>query len=196
MFQWSNPQSSQNMERSTNNNSNLSKEQILNFIEEGHKLLDDPDVKRQLKAAHENGQNVEKLITQLQKEIFQKQGIDGDVGIAFLAKVSTVFADDPEVLTTFFGYVEREDLALDEVELEPNQYMQKLQVYEQSKRQRQQALSMLKNMNEDQKKAFLQQQQQMAVTMMQQQMANVPQGNQSMSAEEQRRFLEHTRKQQ
>eukprot|EP01026_Neomeris_dumetosa_P081157 TRINITY_DN9081_c0_g1_i1.p1 TRINITY_DN9081_c0_g1~~TRINITY_DN9081_c0_g1_i1.p1 ORF type:complete len:136 (-),score=12.91 TRINITY_DN9081_c0_g1_i1:35-442(-) len=113
----------------------VSREQLLSFIQKGHQLFEDEQVKKQLKTAHTLGQNVEELITSLQKDVFEKQGIEGDFGISFLSRVSTVFADDPEVLIEFYDFVEREELALDEVEFDKQQYDLKLQMYLQRKRQ-------------------------------------------------------------
>eukprot|EP01024_Parvocaulis_polyphysoides_P068372 TRINITY_DN8318_c0_g1_i1.p2 TRINITY_DN8318_c0_g1~~TRINITY_DN8318_c0_g1_i1.p2 ORF type:complete len:130 (-),score=11.05 TRINITY_DN8318_c0_g1_i1:38-427(-) len=118
----------------------LSRDQILQFIADVFQLLDQKETKLQLKEAFENGKDVENLITQLQMQLFQQQQIDGKHGIEFLSRVSEVYKTDPEVLTAFYGLVEREELALDEVELDPHEYAQKYRLYIQQYEQRQKML--------------------------------------------------------
>lgn len=46
-------------------------------------------------------------VAELQKKIFEKQGIDGKFGLSFLGKIRTVYGDDPEVMQNLMKFVER-----------------------------------------------------------------------------------------
>ncbi|DBA69820.1 TPA: hypothetical protein ACH3X2_012539 [Trebouxia sp. C0005] len=59
----------------------LSKEQLTKFFTASTDLLETEAVKKELKTAADQGQDPEEIITDLQKELFKAQGIDGVFGI-------------------------------------------------------------------------------------------------------------------
>ena len=53
------------------------------------------------------GQNVDMVITEMQKQIFESQGIGGNFGVAFLAKIRTLYANDAEMIQQLMKFVEQ-----------------------------------------------------------------------------------------
>ena len=53
------------------------------------------------------GQNVDMVITEMQKQIFESQGIDGKFGVGFLAKIRTQYANDAEMMQQLMKFVEQ-----------------------------------------------------------------------------------------
>lgn len=84
------------------------------------------------------------VITEMQKQIFESQGIGGTFGIGFLGKIRTVYGDDAEMMTQLMKFVERcvipftslrasdfyssEEMALDEAELSIDDFLKKLEI--------------------------------------------------------------------
>lgn len=64
-------------------------------------------VKLRLKEAAAKKQNVDWVITEMQKQIFESQGIEGRFGIGFLGKIRTVYSNDAETMQKLMQFVER-----------------------------------------------------------------------------------------
>ena len=61
----------------------------------------------QLRAFSHNSQDVEDVITELQKELFLQQGIDPDWGVHCLGRINTEHRDDPDFIAAFYQFVLR-----------------------------------------------------------------------------------------
>ena len=49
-------------------------------------------------------QDVDDLVTGLQKKVFETQGVEGNFGIDFLGRVSTVYKEDNEVMAALLKF--------------------------------------------------------------------------------------------
>ncbi|GAX81769.1 hypothetical protein CEUSTIGMA_g9197.t1 [Chlamydomonas eustigma] len=73
----------------------------------------------------ERGKNVQDIVNQAQLQLFESMGIKGQVGMQFLGKIRTVYANDAEMLRSFYQFVQLEERALDEAELPEPVFKQK-----------------------------------------------------------------------
>ncbi|KAK9806855.1 hypothetical protein WJX72_005119 [[Myrmecia] bisecta] len=162
----------------------LTKGQLLAFFATGQQLLDKPDVKQQLKEAKFRGEDVQQLITSLQEQLFESQGIQGKFGIQCLGKVNLQYKDDPALLSKFYEFVGREEAAIDEAELPPEVWERKKKMLEQQRVFNEQ----LRQMSPEQQQAFMQQQQLVAKALQAQQHAMAEQ-LQRMTPEQQQAFM-------
>ncbi len=65
-------------------------------------LFESEDFKQYLKQANEKGKDVQHVVNGAQAQLFESIGIKGEYGIDYLCKVRTLYADDAEMLRTFF----------------------------------------------------------------------------------------------
>eukprot|EP00898_Chlorokybus_atmophyticus_P001944 jgi/Chlat1/2750/Chrsp187S02937 len=105
----------------------LSKEKLMEFMEACVKLYSNPEVKSKLAEAAKTGKVVEDQVNKLQTKLFESIGVDGRFGLACLARVTTVYKDDRELLTKFMQFVAIEELICDEAEKGPEYVRQKMQ---------------------------------------------------------------------
>lgn len=52
-------------------------------------------------------QNVGWLITEMQKKIFESQGVSGKFGVSFLGRISQLYANDAEMMAMLMKFVDR-----------------------------------------------------------------------------------------
>eukprot|EP00271_Cylindrocystis_brebissonii_P013967 TRINITY_DN346_c1_g6_i1.p1 TRINITY_DN346_c1_g6~~TRINITY_DN346_c1_g6_i1.p1 ORF type:complete len:217 (+),score=68.15 TRINITY_DN346_c1_g6_i1:263-913(+) len=135
----------------------LSREQLLIVFKENSVLLDQPGSKERIKAGVKQGRPAEDITTELQEELLESMGIDPKFGIQCLGRVSTLYQNDRELMTKFFEFVAKEELACDEAELPFDQYRQKMAAMEQGRQQQAQMLQALRQQTPEQQRAFLQQ---------------------------------------
>ncbi|GMH36777.1 hypothetical protein BSKO_04650 [Bryopsis sp. KO-2023] len=173
---------------------NLTIEQIMKFFDAGHKMFDDEGVKEQLRSAAQRRQNVGWLITEMQKKIFESQGINGNFGIGFLGKIRQMYGTDSSIMEALMMFVEREELALDEAELPVDQLLRKLEMKEWSMKQYETMQQELKHMTPEQQLQYMNQQQSMMKAMTNEQ-KDIMSKAQNMGPEEQRKFIaDHVKK--
>eukprot|EP00884_Botryococcus_braunii_P023552 jgi/Botrbrau1/9881/Bobra.0080s0016.1 len=103
----------------------LTETQLINFFRAATTAMESADVKSQLRLAAADGQDACDVVTEVQRGVFESQGVDGDFGIEFLAHVREVYGNDLKIMADFFRFVAREELALDEAELTPEEFERK-----------------------------------------------------------------------
>ncbi|KAJ1685525.1 hypothetical protein LUZ63_016915 [Rhynchospora breviuscula] len=128
--------SSQNVEM-------LSREQLLNLFSRFSFLISLPDVKKRIVDAVRDKQEAVAVTTAIQEEILHEMGIDPRVGIGCLGKVNTVYENDMELMLKFYQFVAKEEMAIDEAELDPDEFAQKINAQQAFQNQQ---LETLKNM--------------------------------------------------
>lgn len=119
----------------------LSKEQLLHLFDRFSFLASEPGTKKRIADAVQDKQEAVAVTTAIQEEIFLEMGVDPRFGIACLGKVNAVFENDRDLMIQFYKFVAKEEMAIDEAELEPDEFAEK--VHMQTKLQEQQ-LEMLK----------------------------------------------------
>ena len=85
----------------------LTKEQLLAFFKAGRELLDRAAVKDELEQEHARGGDAQELVTNMQKAIFETQGVQGDFGIGCLQRVADEYSGDKEFMKDFYSFVAR-----------------------------------------------------------------------------------------
>lgn len=103
----------------------LSREQVLAFFDKSSSSFANPEFKSLLRVGYERGQNVQDLVNEMQFQIFQAMGVQGDFGIGCLSKIRMVYSQDAELLKMFYTFVNSEEMLLDEVELPSDAYKAK-----------------------------------------------------------------------
>ncbi|OAY71618.1 hypothetical protein ACMD2_20041 [Ananas comosus] len=121
----------------------LTRDELLRLFSRFHSLTSQPDVKKRIADAVKDKQEAVAVTTAIQEEIFHEMGIDPRFGIACLGKVNAVYENDMDLMIQFYRFVAKEEMAIDEAELEPDEFEDKM--YAQQKLQEQQ-LEMLKQM--------------------------------------------------
>lgn len=101
-------------------------ETILEFFKRSGECFDDPSFKEQLKQAVKNHRDPGVLIDAMQRRIFEDLGIQGDYGIKYLGRLRKLWGHNAQLLNIFFHHVSREETALDEAEMSPEQFQQKM----------------------------------------------------------------------
>lgn len=103
----------------------LSREQVVMFFEKSGTQFASPEFKSLLRVGYERGQNVSDLVNQMQFQIFQSMGVQGDFGIGSLRHIRQWFSQDADLLRMFYTFVNSEEMLLDEVELPAEAYKSK-----------------------------------------------------------------------
>ena len=49
-------------------------------------------------------QDIEDRVTEMQREVFESQGIQGDHGVQFLGQVSTVYKSDNQIMSELLKF--------------------------------------------------------------------------------------------
>ncbi|XP_073117326.1 uncharacterized protein [Elaeis guineensis] len=140
----------------------LSRDQLLHLFARFSVLTSQPDVKKRIADAVKDKQEAVAVTTAIQEEILLEMGIDPRYGIACLGKVNTVYENDMELMIQFYRFVAKEEMAIDEAELEPSEFAEKMltqqKLQEQLKMNTLQQLEMLKQIqkyNPDEQFAIL-----------------------------------------
>ncbi|KAJ4775909.1 plant/protein [Rhynchospora pubera] len=104
----------------------LSREQLLHLFSRFSFLVSLPDAKKRILDAVRDKQEAIAVTTAIQEEILLEMGIDPGFGIGCLGKVNTVYENDMELMIKFFQFVAKEEMAIDEAELDPDEFAQKI----------------------------------------------------------------------
>mmetsp|Transcript_18972 Transcript_18972/g.48697 ORF Transcript_18972/g.48697 Transcript_18972/m.48697 type:complete len:208 (+) Transcript_18972:272-895(+) len=127
------------------------------FCQRSQQLFESADFVASLREAHKAGHNVADLISQRQAAIFEQLGVKGEFGVNCLARVKAAYGHNPDTMRKFYMFAQREELLMDEVELPPEQLVQRQALFKQ-----QEALAArLQNMTTEERRQLLMQQQQM-----------------------------------
>ncbi|KAL0038520.1 hypothetical protein WJX77_009198 [Trebouxia sp. C0004] len=133
----------------------LSKEQLTKFFTASTDLLETAAVKKELKTAADQGQDPEEIITDLQKELFKAQGIDGVFGIECLGQVGDAYQDDTDFMRLFVSSVEREEEAVNEAELSPEEFQIRKERMKAMREQNDALVAQMEGMSHEEQQHFL-----------------------------------------
>uniref|UniRef100_J3N8F3 Uncharacterized protein n=1 Tax=Oryza brachyantha TaxID=4533 RepID=J3N8F3_ORYBR len=84
------------------------------------------EVKARIADAVRDKQEAVAVTTEIQEEILREMGIDPSFGIGCLGKVNIMYEDDMELMVKFYQFVAKEEMAIDEAELDPREFTEKL----------------------------------------------------------------------
>ncbi|KAL6630524.1 hypothetical protein ACP70R_028597 [Stipagrostis hirtigluma subsp. patula] len=104
----------------------MTREQLLHLFSRFSFLTSLPGVKQRIADAVRDKQEAVAVTTEIQEEILREMGIDPSFGIACLGKVNVVYENDMDLMIKFYQFVAKEEMAIDEAELEPKEFAQKL----------------------------------------------------------------------
>ncbi|MEW5312530.1 MAG: hypothetical protein WDW38_004159 [Sanguina aurantia] len=104
---------------------NLSSAQLFAFFSQSSRIFNDLGFKQRLAVEHRQKRDIQETINEMQRQVFESQGVQGAYGIQFLAKVKKVHGQDAPLLTAFYEFVQREEMALDEAELPGSEFQNK-----------------------------------------------------------------------
>eukprot|EP00850_Spirogloea_muscicola_P003719 SM000015S01219 [mRNA] locus=s15:622240:624003:+ [translate_table: standard] len=135
----------------------LSRDQLLRLFADATAALDKPEVKQRIVEGVRSGKEAALITTEIQEELLLAMGVEPKFGIACLAKVNTVYRNDQELITKFYTFVAREELACDEAELSPEAFMEKKAKHEQAQEAQQQLLQQMRGLPPEQQQAYLRQ---------------------------------------
>ncbi|CAL9115477.1 uncharacterized protein LOC135633254 [Musa acuminata AAA Group] len=121
----------------------LSRDQLLHLFARFDSLTSQPDVKRRIADAVKDKQEAVAVTTAIQEEILLEMGIDPRFGITCLGKVNAMYENDMDLMIQFYRFVAKEEIAIDEAELECSEFEEKM-LTQQSMQEQQ--LDMLKQM--------------------------------------------------
>ncbi|KQJ88540.1 uncharacterized protein LOC100824229 [Brachypodium distachyon] len=121
----------------------MTREQLLHLFSRFSFLTSLPEVKNRIADAVRDKQEAVAVTTEIQEEILREMGIDPSFGIGCLGKLNAVFENDMDLMIKFYQFVAKEEMAIDEAELEPIEFAMK--IHDQQELQQQQ-LEMLVQM--------------------------------------------------
>ncbi|WOL00350.1 hypothetical protein Cni_G09063 [Canna indica] len=121
----------------------LSRDQLLHLFSRFATLTSQPDVKKRIADAVRDKQEAVAITTAIQEGILLEMGIDPRFGIACLGKVNAMYESDMDLMIQFYRFVAKEEIAIDEAELEPSDFEEKMLTQQ---RLQEQQLEMLKQM--------------------------------------------------
>ncbi|XP_020253462.1 uncharacterized protein LOC109830572 isoform X1 [Asparagus officinalis] len=95
------------------------------------------------------------VTTTLQEEILLEMGIDPRFGIACLGKVNSVYENDRDLMIQFYRFVAKEEMAIDEAELEANEFAEKMDNQQKMQEQQLEMLKYIRKFHPDDQSAVL-----------------------------------------
>lgn len=104
----------------------MTREQLLHLFSRFSFVTSLPEVKQRIADAVRDKQEAVAVTTEIQEEILREMGVDPSFGIGCLGKVNVVFKNDKELMIKFYQFVAKEEMAIDEAELEPRELAEKL----------------------------------------------------------------------
>ncbi|KAG1331455.1 hypothetical protein COCNU_02G014230 [Cocos nucifera] len=133
----------------------LSRDQLLHLFARFSVLTSQPDVKKRIADAVKDKQEAVAVTTAIQEEILLEMGIDPRYGIACLGKVNTIYENDMELMIQFYRFVAKEEMAIDEAELEPSEFAGKMLTQQKLQEQQLEMLKQIRKYNPDEQSAIL-----------------------------------------
>ncbi|PAN42546.1 hypothetical protein PAHAL_8G172500 [Panicum hallii] len=104
----------------------MTREQLLHLFSRFSFLTSLPEVKQRIADAVRDKQEAVAVTTEIQEEILREMGVDPGFGIGCLGKVNLVYENDKDLMIKFYQFVAKEEMAIDEAELEPREMAEKL----------------------------------------------------------------------
>ncbi|KAG2561969.1 hypothetical protein PVAP13_8KG204600 [Panicum virgatum] len=102
----------------------MTREQLLHLFSRFSFLTSLPEVKQRIADAVRDKQEAVAVTTEIQEEILRE--MDPGFGIGCLGKVNLVYENDKDLMIKFYQFVAKEEMAIDEAELEPIEMAEKL----------------------------------------------------------------------
>ncbi|XP_071703304.1 uncharacterized protein [Rutidosis leptorrhynchoides] len=133
----------------------LSREQLLHLFDRFSTLTSQPDVKKRISDAVNDNQEAVAVTTAIQEEILNEIGVDPAYGLACLAKISTEYENDQDLMVRFYGFVAKEEMACEEAELGPYAYSERLQMQQNLHKQQLEMLKQMRNYGVDDQSMIL-----------------------------------------
>ncbi|XP_072980889.1 uncharacterized protein [Typha angustifolia] len=127
----------------------LSRDQLLHLFSRFSFLTSQPDVKKRIADAVKDKQEAVAVTTAIQEEILIEMGIDPRLGIACLGKVNAVYENDMDLMIQFYRFIAKEEMAIDEAELEPDEFEDKMHAQHELQDQQMEMLKQLRNYQPD-----------------------------------------------
>ena len=103
----------------------LTKDQLQVFFQKSKEQFTSPGFKQLLRSSAQRGRDLEQIVNEMQTQIFQAMGVQGDFGINCLGRVQQAHNDDAFFLRAFFEHVQLEEQTLDEAEMPEEAFKQK-----------------------------------------------------------------------
>uniref|UniRef100_A0A453DQF4 Uncharacterized protein n=3 Tax=Aegilops tauschii TaxID=37682 RepID=A0A453DQF4_AEGTS len=94
-----------------------------------------PEFKDRIADAVSDKQEAVAVTTEVQEEILREMGIDPGFGISCLGKVNVVYENDMDLMIKFYQFVAKEEMAIDEAELEPLEFAEKMHTQQELQQQ-------------------------------------------------------------
>ncbi|KAJ0984591.1 hypothetical protein J5N97_002947 [Dioscorea zingiberensis] len=137
----------------------LSKDQLLHLLSRFSSLTSQPDVKKRIGDAVMDKQEALVVITEIQEEILLEMGIES-AGLRISRASSSTQnlrrnSDEVEGLCTSYSHAAVEEMACDEAELEPDEYVEKLHIQHQLQEQQLEMLKHMRKFHPDDQMAIL-----------------------------------------
>jgi hypothetical protein len=133
----------------------LTREQLLTLFKLNTQRLAHPDTRRRLRQGVQSGRDPSEITTEVQREVLGSLGIDPDFGIDCLSRVSTLFQNDREVMTDFFTFVTKEELACEVAEMSEEEMKRKMAHISFMKQQHKHILDDLRHLPPEEQHAYL-----------------------------------------
>ncbi|BAF28284.1 Os11g0488600 [Oryza sativa Japonica Group] len=95
------------------------------------------------------------VTTEIQEEILREMGIDPSFGIGCLGKVNVMYEDDMELMVKFYQFVAKEEMAIDEAELDPIEFAEKIHAQHKLQEQQLKMLIQMRKYNPESQSVIL-----------------------------------------
>ncbi|KAM3198269.1 hypothetical protein ACQJBY_073427 [Aegilops geniculata] len=113
----------------------MTREQLLHLFSRFSFLTSLPEFKDRIADAVSDKQEAVAVTTEVQEEILREMGIDPGFGISCLGKVNVVYENDMDLMIKFYQFVAKEEMAIDEAELEPLEFAEKMHTQQELQQQ-------------------------------------------------------------
>ncbi|PKA55531.1 hypothetical protein AXF42_Ash006733 [Apostasia shenzhenica] len=133
----------------------LSREQLLRLFSRFSFLTSQADVKKRIMDAVRDKQEAVAITTAIQEEILLEMGIDPRFGISCLGRVNAVYENDMELMIQFYKFVAKEEMAIDEAELEKDEFVDKMHNQQKIQEQQHEMLKQMRKFHPDNQSAIL-----------------------------------------
>uniref|UniRef100_A0A0D9XS50 Uncharacterized protein n=1 Tax=Leersia perrieri TaxID=77586 RepID=A0A0D9XS50_9ORYZ len=133
----------------------MTREQLLHLFSRFSFLTSLPEIKARIADAVREKQEAVAVTTEIQEEILREMGIDPSFGIGCLGKVNIMYEVDMELMVKFYQFVAKEEMAIDEAELDPRNFAEKLHAQQKLQEQQLKMLIQMRKYNPESQSVVL-----------------------------------------
>lgn len=133
----------------------MTREQLLHLFSRFSFLTSLPEFKDRIADAVSDKQEAVAVTTEVQEEILREMGIDPGFGISCLGKVNVVYENDMDLMIKFYQFVAKEEMAIDEAELEPLEFAEKMHTQQELQQQQLEMLVQIRKYSPESQSAIL-----------------------------------------